>query len=95
VNATNLAAVSDQLTASGTFVYGMMSLSEGYLLVAVVLSSMLVHTLNRKFAHAALWTFLGAVCSFFGVIHSYKVDTGTNTVQAEMVRLLRRYGVCV
>ena len=32
-----------------------------------------MYVLDNKFESAAVWMFLGAVFSFFGVIHSYKI----------------------
>lgn len=71
INATNLEAISDMLTSSGTFIYGIMSLSQGYLLIGIIFSSTMVFVLDKKFLSAALWMFIGAVFSFFGVIHSF------------------------
>jgi len=83
-NYTNLESIAAQLSLSGTFVYGIMSLSQGYLLIGIILSSCLVFVLDRRFEVAAVWMALGAVFSFFGIIHSFRLEG--NEVKPELVR---------
>jgi AGZA family xanthine/uracil permease-like MFS transporter len=53
------------------YVYGIISLSQGFMISCMVLSAMMVFVVEREFLKAALWTATAAVLSFFGVIHAY------------------------
>jgi len=53
------------------YVYGIISLSQGFMLTCMILSAMMVFVVERQFFKAALWTATAAVLSFFGVIHAY------------------------
>jgi len=53
------------------YIYGIISLSQGFLLTCMILSAMMVFVVERQFLRAALWTATGAVLSFFGIIHAY------------------------
>lgn len=53
------------------YVYGIISLSQGFMLTCMVLSAMMVFVVERQFIKAALWTATASVLSFFGVIHAY------------------------
>ncbi len=56
---------------SDLYVYGIISLSQGFMLTCMILSAMMVFVVERQFFKAALWTATAAVLSFFGVIHAY------------------------
>jgi AGZA family xanthine/uracil permease-like MFS transporter len=53
------------------YVYGIISLSQGFMISCMVLSAMMVHVVEREFLRAALWTGAASVLSFFGIIHAY------------------------
>ena len=53
------------------YIYGIISLSQGFMLTCMILSAMMVFVVERQFFKAALWTATAAVLSFFGVIHAY------------------------
>ena len=53
------------------YVYGIISLSQGFMLTCMILSAMMVFVVERQFIKAALWTATASVLSFFGVIHAY------------------------
>ena len=53
------------------YVYGIISLSQGFMLTCMIFSAMIVFVIEGQFLNAALWTATGAVLSFFGVIHAY------------------------
>ena len=53
------------------YIYGIISLSQGFMLTCMILSAMMVFVVERQFFKAALWTVAAAVLSFFGVIHAY------------------------
>ena len=51
--------------------YGIISLSQGFMLTCMILSAVMAHVVDRQFFRAALWTAAATVLSFFGVIHAY------------------------
>jgi len=53
------------------YIYGVISMSQGFMLTGMVLTSMMVFVVEREFLKAAIWTAAAAVLSFFGVIHAY------------------------
>ncbi len=53
------------------YIFGIISLSQGFMLTCMILSAMMVFVVEGEFVKAALWTATAAVLSFFGVIHSY------------------------
>ena len=67
-----------QRNLSPLFLSGMYTLSNGYLLTAIALSSMLVHIIDGKFDRAAMWLLLSAVASALGIIHNTKLDPFTS-----------------
>ena len=55
------------------FIYGIIALSQGFMLTCMVLSSMMVFVMERQFVKAALWMLAGSVLSYFGLMHAYKL----------------------
>jgi AGZA family xanthine/uracil permease-like MFS transporter len=53
------------------YIYGIISLSQGFMLTCMILAAMMVFVVERQFLKAALWTAAAAVLSYFGVIHAY------------------------
>jgi AGZA family xanthine/uracil permease-like MFS transporter len=53
------------------YIYGIISLSQGFMLSCMILSAMMVFVVERQFLKAAIWTGVAALLSFFGVIHAY------------------------
>lgn len=53
------------------YVYGIISLSQGFMLTCMILAAMMVFVVERHFLKAALWMATASVLSFFGVIHAY------------------------
>jgi AGZA family xanthine/uracil permease-like MFS transporter len=53
------------------YIHGIISLYQGFLLISIFLSAILAYAIDRKFAKAAIWCFVAAVFSFFGLIHAY------------------------
>lgn len=53
------------------YIYGVIALSQGFLVTAMIFSAVLVFAIERQFLRASAWTFLGAVLSSLGVIHAY------------------------
>jgi adenine/guanine/hypoxanthine permease len=56
------------------FIYGVISLSQGFMLTCMVFSAMMVFVIDRKFLRASLWALTAAGLAFFGVIHAYRMD---------------------
>jgi AGZA family xanthine/uracil permease-like MFS transporter len=50
---------------------GVISLSQGAILVSMIWAAALAWIFDRRFLDAALWMAAGAVLSFFGIIHAY------------------------
>ena len=61
------------LEAKGVRMYGLISLSRGYLLSSIFLSSTLVHIIERQFMSAAMWMLVASFLSFVGAVHSFEV----------------------
>ena len=55
------------------YIHGVIALSQGFLLSAMVLAAVVVFIIERQFLRAAAWTLVAAVLSFFGVIHAYEL----------------------
>jgi len=53
------------------YIYGIISLSQGFMLTCMLLSAMMVFVVERQFIKAAVWAATAALLSFFGVIHAY------------------------
>ena len=55
------------------YIHGVIALSQGFLLSAMLLAAMLVFIIERQFLRAAVWLLVAAVLSFVGVIHAYEL----------------------
>jgi len=53
------------------YVYGIISLSQGFMITCMLLSAIMVFVVEREFLKAAIWTAAAAALSFVGVIHAY------------------------
>jgi AGZA family xanthine/uracil permease-like MFS transporter len=53
------------------YVYGIISLSQGFMLTCMIMAALMVFVVERQFLRAALWTAAAAILSFFGFIHAY------------------------
>jgi hypothetical protein len=61
------------------------ALSQGYLLTSIILSSTMVHIVDRRFEKAAIWMLIAAAFSYIGMIHGYELSHGYgSTVAAEI-----------
>jgi AGZA family xanthine/uracil permease-like MFS transporter len=56
----------------GLHLKGVIALSQGFLLSAMILSAILVFIIDRRFLKAAAWTAAAAVLSLVGLIHAYE-----------------------
>jgi AGZA family xanthine/uracil permease-like MFS transporter len=53
------------------YIYGIISLSQGFMISCMILSAMMVFVVERQFLKAAIWTGVASLLSFFGIIHAY------------------------
>lgn len=67
---TSLFAVADKFGAD-LYIYGIITLSQGFMLTCMVFSAVFVFVIERDFVKAALWMLAGSVMSFFGIIHAF------------------------
>jgi len=58
---------------SALYIYGVIALSQGFLLSAMVLAAMLVFVVEKDFLKAAGWMTVAAGLSALGVIHAYEL----------------------
>ena len=66
---------------SDLYIMGLLALSQGFLLTAMVLSATLVHIVERRFDRAGAWMLVAAGLSFVGIIHAYELtDAGVENV---------------
>lgn len=55
------------------YIHGVIALSQGFLLSAMILAAILVFIIERQFLRAAAWLLVAAALSFVGVIHAYEL----------------------
>jgi hypothetical protein len=53
------------------YIFGVIALSQGFMLSCMVLAAIMVFVVERQFLKAAAWTAVAALLSFFGVIHAF------------------------
>jgi AGZA family xanthine/uracil permease-like MFS transporter len=74
---TNASAVGlDQLGQHGVLYHGLQVLGGGATLAGIILGSITVFMIERQFDKAAAFAFVGALLSFFGLIHSEAIGFG-------------------
>jgi len=71
-----LLGVLNALDEAGVHPFGMVALSQGYLLTSIILASTMVHIVDRRFEKAAVWMLIAAGLSWIGMIHGYELTTG-------------------
>jgi AGZA family xanthine/uracil permease-like MFS transporter len=75
-NTTASAVGFDQLGQHGVLYHGLQVLGGGATLAGIVLGSVTVFMIERQFDKAAAFAFVGAILSFFGLIHSEAIGIG-------------------
>jgi AGZA family xanthine/uracil permease-like MFS transporter len=60
---------------SDLYIHGVIALSQGFLLSAMVLAAALVFVIEKDFLKAAGWTAVAAVLSALGVVHAYELTS--------------------
>jgi AGZA family xanthine/uracil permease-like MFS transporter len=53
------------------FLYGMLSLAQGFMLISIFLSAILAKVIDREWRAAACWCLIAAAASACGIIHSF------------------------
>lgn len=56
---------------SDLYIYGIISLSQGFMLTSMLLAAMMVFVVERQFLTAAIWTGVTALLAYCGIIHAY------------------------
>ena len=59
--------------ANGFLVHGLNLMSQGYIFSSMVIAAMTVCLIEREFLKAAVWSLVGAICSFVGLTHAYQI----------------------
>ena len=90
IAAWGLLMVESALRAAGTTLYtlgreafehnlaihGMISLERGFIFTSMILASISVFLIEKKFIHACIWSLAAALLSFLGIIHAYELTPG-------------------
>jgi AGZA family xanthine/uracil permease-like MFS transporter len=80
---TNVATVGlDKLGQTGILYHGLEVLGGGSILSGVILGSIAVFIIDRKFANAAISAAIGGVMTFFGLMHGEAIGIGQSPVVA-------------
>lgn len=70
------------LKGAGVVYHGMEVLGSGAILVSMILAAVCAFVIDRKFKEASYYSLFGAVCSFFGIIHSPVMGVGVGMAPA-------------
>jgi AGZA family xanthine/uracil permease-like MFS transporter len=65
-------ALVDAFHSADVWIDGAFALEQGFIFTAMILAAMTVSIIERRFASAAAWCFLGAGLSLTGLMHSYR-----------------------
>jgi AGZA family xanthine/uracil permease-like MFS transporter len=57
------------------FIYGIIALSQGFILTAMVLAAILAFIIDRDFFKAGVWALAAAVLSAVGLMHAYDLTS--------------------
>ena len=86
---TNAAAIGmDTMGQHGVFYHGLAVMGGGATLAGMVLGSVAVFVIERKFMKAAAFALVGAALTFFGLIHGESVGIGESPAVAASYLLL-------
>ena len=55
------------------YVYGLIAMSQGFILTAMILAAMLALIIDREFLQAGLWSLAGMLLSATGLIHAFEL----------------------
>ena len=65
---------------SDTYITGAFALEQGAIFSATILAAITVSIIEREFGQAALWSLVGAVLSWVGLLHSYQWTIGDTAI---------------
>lgn len=78
----------EQQAAYGNFIAGGISLQQGFLLIAMIWSTMAVYVIDRKFRSATVAAILAAGLSAIGLMHGYRLANGGALVEVPLLNHL-------
>ena len=81
-------AYLDQQAAYGNFVGGGIALQQGFLLIAMIWSTIAVFVIDRNFKSAAIAAIIAAALSAVGLMHGYRLENGTALVEVPLLNRL-------
>ncbi len=58
------------------FIYGMLSLAQGFILISIFFSAVVAKVIDRQWRAAAVWCLIGAAASASGIIHGFIITPG-------------------
>lgn len=59
---------------SEMYIYGIISLSQGFLLSSIILAAFMVYLIEKDFFKAGCWLLIAAILSFFGFMHAFSLS---------------------
>jgi len=71
---------SEDIIIFGATVRGFFIMEAGFIFTSMILAAISVYLIERRFYRAAVWSAIGAVLSFIGVIHAYAIKPGNQTI---------------
>jgi AGZA family xanthine/uracil permease-like MFS transporter len=74
---TNIQNVGLENLSAQIPVYGLIALDRGFIFTSMILAAMTVAVIERHFLKAALWAFSAALFSASGLIHGFKLESGS------------------
>lgn len=81
-----------QQSAAGNFVAGGIALQQGFLLTAMLWSTMTVHILDREFLRGAVAAAIAAALAGIGLIHGYRLSNGGIVVDIPLLQKISEPG---
>ena len=73
-------ALIEAFQRSDTWIEGAFALEQGFIFSAMVLAAVTVYVIERRWFHAAAWSFAGAALSGVGLMHGYAFTPGDTVV---------------
>lgn len=65
------------------YIYGLIALSQGFILTGILLSAICVFCIEHQFLKAAAWCAVAALLSYFGIIHAFTLtERGIDSLYA-------------
>jgi AGZA family xanthine/uracil permease-like MFS transporter len=74
VAGTSLYDAAPKFSPGDLAIHGVLALSQGFILIAMIFASLLVYAAEHQWTKVALWALVGSALSFLGVIHAYALS---------------------